>query len=85
MCRLLLSTIILRSIHVAANGVISFFLMVEQYSIIHSVFYIYVYAVLCLVTSLCPTLFDSMDGSPPGSSVRGDSPGKNTGVESNWK
>ena len=28
----------------------------------------------------CPTLCDPMDCSPPGSSVQGDSPGKNTGV-----
>ena len=28
----------------------------------------------------CPTLCDPMDCSPPGSSVCGDSPGKNTGV-----
>ena len=28
----------------------------------------------------CPTLFNSMDRSPPGSSARGDPPGKNTGV-----
>ena len=28
----------------------------------------------------CPTLCDPMDCSPPGSSVPGDSPGKNTGV-----
>ena len=28
----------------------------------------------------CPTLCNTMDGSPPGSSVHGDSPGKNTGV-----
>ena len=28
----------------------------------------------------CPTLFDPIDSSPPGSSVPGDSPGKNTGV-----
>ena len=33
-----------------------------------------------LVTQLCLTLCDFMDGSPPGSSVHGDSPGKNTGV-----
>ena len=32
-------------------------------------------AVLCLVAQSCPTLCD-----PPGSSVHGDSPGKNTGV-----
>ena len=38
------------------------------------------YPVLCLVTQSCPTLWDAMDCSPPGSSVYGDSPGKNTGV-----
>ena len=35
---------------------------------------------LSLVTQLCLTLCDPMDYSPPGSSVHGDSPGKNTGV-----
>ena len=35
---------------------------------------------LCLVVQSCPTLCDTMDCSPPGSSVHGDSPGKNTGV-----
>ena len=46
----------------------------------------------CLVTSAvesklsvkvaqsCPSLYDPMDCSPPGSPVHGDSPGKNTGV-----
>ena len=29
----------------------------------------------------CPTLRDLMDCRPPGSSVPGDSPGKNTGVD----
>ena len=28
----------------------------------------------------CPTLCDPIDGSPPGSAVPWDSPGKNTGV-----
>ena len=28
----------------------------------------------------CPTLCEHVDGSPPGSSVHGDSPGKNPGV-----
>ena len=28
----------------------------------------------------CPTLCDPMDGSPPGSPIPWDSPGKNTGV-----
>ena len=36
--------------------------------------------VLCLVAQLCPTLGDTMNCSPPGSSVYGDSPGKNNGV-----
>ena len=36
-------------------------------------------AVLCLVTQLCPTLCDPMNGSPPGSSVRGDSLGREYG------
>ena len=36
--------------------------------------------VLCLVAQSCPTLCDPMDCSPPGSSVHGHSPGKNTGV-----
>ena len=37
-------------------------------------------AVLCLVTQLCLTFCDSMDCSPPGSSVHGNSPGKDTGL-----
>ena len=37
------------------------------------------YAV-CLVAQLCPTRCDTMDCSPPGSSVPGDFPGKNMGV-----
>ena len=35
-------------------------------------------AVLCLVVQLYPTSCNLMDCSPPGSSVYGDSPGKNT-------
>ena len=35
---------------------------------------------MSLVAQLCPTLCDPMDCSSPGSSVHGDSPGKNTGV-----
>ena len=35
---------------------------------------------LCLVIQLCLTLWDPMDCSPPGSSVHGYCPGKNTGV-----
>ena len=40
----------------------------------------YNFYALCLVTQSCPTLCDTMDCSPPGSSVHGDSPGKNTGM-----
>ena len=35
---------------------------------------------VCLVAWLCLTLCDPMNCGPPGSSVHGDSPGKNTGV-----
>ena len=35
---------------------------------------------MCLVTQSCPTLCDPMDCIPPGSSVHGDSLGKNTEV-----
>ena len=35
---------------------------------------------VCLVAQSCLTLCDPMDCSPPGSSVLGDSPGKNIGV-----
>ena len=38
-------------------------------------------AVLCVVPQSCPTLCDLMDYSPPGTSVHGDSPGKNSGVD----
>ena len=37
--------------------------------------------VLCLVTQSCTTLCNPMDYSQPVSSVHGDSPGKNTGVD----
>ena len=40
-----------------------------------------IYAVLCLVAQSCLTLCDPMNCSLPGSSVHGDSPGKNTGVD----
>ena len=35
---------------------------------------------MCLVAQSCPILCDPVDCSPPGSSVHGGSPGKNTGV-----
>ena len=36
--------------------------------------------IMCFVAQLCLTLHNPMNGSPPGSSVHEDSPGKNTGV-----
>ena len=42
--------------------------------------YVCVHVCVCLVAHSCPTLCNPMDCSPPGSSVHGDSPGKNTGV-----
>ena len=35
---------------------------------------------MCLIAQLCLTLCDPTDCSPPGFSVHGNSPGKNTGV-----
>ena len=48
--------------------------------IVFECLYVLCSIVLCLVGQSCPTLCDPMDCSPPGSSVHGDSPGKNTGV-----
>ena len=48
-------------------------------NLLHTYTYSIVYAV-CLVAQLCPTLCNPMGCSPPGSSVHGDSPGKNTEV-----
>ena len=45
-----------------------------------SLWYVHHVCVLCLVAQSCPALCDPMDRRPPGSSVHGDSPGKNTGV-----
>ena len=42
------------------------------------------HAVLCLVAQPCSTLWDSMNCRPPGSSIRADSLGKNTGVGSHF-
>ena len=41
---------------------------------------IQVFVCVCLVAQSCLPLWDPVDYSPPGSSVHGDSPGKNTGV-----
>ena len=54
--------------------------MVWSANLIFNLENIYWVSVLCLVTQSCPTLWDPMHCSPPGSSVHGDSPGKNTGV-----
>ena len=41
---------------------------------------IYISLYFCLVAQSCLTLCNPIHCSPPGSSVQGDSPGKNTGV-----
>ena len=50
------------------------------YILLHIEILMGVCAMLCLVSQSCLTLCNLMDCSPPGSSVHGDSPGKNTGV-----
>ena len=61
-----------------------FFVILYTVYILYTI-YIYIYThtlcclVLCLVAQSCLTLCDPMDCSMPGSSVHGDSPGKNTG------
>ena len=42
------------------------------------------FAVLCLVAQSCPTLCNPIDCSLLDSSIHGDSPGKNTGVDSHF-
>ena len=48
------------------------------YMYIHT--YIYIWKVEVLVAQSCLTLCDPMDCSPPGTSVHGIFPGKNTGA-----
>ena len=54
------------------------------YMYLHRFIYAYINVCIieymCLIAQTCLTLYDIMDCSPPGSSVHGDSPGKNTGV-----
>ena len=56
-----------------------YYIVLDIYIHIHAP-YVCIYVRACLVSQLCPTLRDLMDCSPPGSSVYGTSPGKNTGV-----
>ena len=55
-------------------------LLIIQYFQRNFTFSLHSTCVLCLVIQSCPTLWDPMHYSLPGSSVHGDSPGKNTGV-----
>ena len=55
-------------------------LLMEEFSKFVVICCFYIMKVKVLVTHSCPTLCDLMDYSPPGSSVREDSLGKNTGV-----
>ena len=64
---------------------LSFTYIAEFVGIVHNTHYtfffnifIYLSAVLCLVTQSCPTLCNPMDCSLPGPSVHRDSPDKNT-------
>ena len=59
----------------------SFSLNLDTFQEMNHVLFILYPCAVCLVTQLCLTLCDAMDCSPPGSSVHGDSPGKNTGVD----
>ena len=59
------------------------YLYVYMYIFVHvciHIHIIYIYAELCLVALSCLTLCNPMDCSPAGSSVHGDSLGKNTGI-----
>ena len=60
--------------------IFSYFHLQKNGLLLVVVIYILVCAVLCLVTQLYLPLCDPMDCSLPGSSVHGDSPGKNTGM-----
>ena len=54
------------------------FLACKKYSINED--YVIIVCVCAQLLQSCPTLCDPVDSSPPGSSVHGDSPGKNTGA-----
>ena len=55
-------------------------LVVEKIGLIINVLYLEVWAVLCLVAQCCLALCDPVGCSLPGSSIHGDSPGKDTAV-----
>ena len=42
---------------------------------------IYIYSYVLVLSQSCPTLWNTMDSSPPGFTVHGDSPGQNTGMD----
>ena len=61
-------------------GYVGKFHFLRLHSIFHSPSSCSFLVMLCLVSQSCSTLCDPMECSPPGSSVHGDTPGKNTGV-----
>ena len=61
-------------------GWVGYSIIVTQLQIPLSVFCSWCWGWVCLVARLGPTLCDPMDCRPPGSSLQGDSLGKNTGV-----
>ena len=56
------------------------YIYIYTYTHTHTHIYTHTHTHICLVAQSCPTLWDPMDCSPPGSSVHEDSPGKNIGV-----
>ena len=68
------------SIYTISSGHITYQLNRNKDSCNSSSVCVCVCVCVCSVTQSCPTLCDHMDCSLPGSSVHGDSPGKNTGV-----
>ena len=60
--------------------IVTYSTMLAIYVHTHTHTHTHTHAMLGLVAQLCPNLCDPMNCSPPGSSVHGDSPGKNTGA-----
>ena len=57
--------------------------MIQDLFLSNGISYFLNHVCACVYAKLlwsCPTLYDPMDCSLPGSSVHGDSPGKNTGM-----
>ena len=80
MNKLIKKTFLLNFKLIPKHSLSSLRICLAQEVILHLEFIKWYSAVLCLVSQPCLTLCDPMDFSPPGSSVLGDSPGKNIGM-----